>query len=152
MRRPVVQRLGAMHRLRPLILAGVLFSAATPAFAATSHVKAWTALGKDLYCGVAIHPPDKPPTQVLCSGSAIPAPPHGVGFGDPGFVFLTTHGRPTLARLSQDTFEGSSPVALTSGRTWSELGITCTISTTTVRCVNRSAHGFTIGAHSYKAF
>ncbi len=141
-----------MHRLRPLILAGVLFIAATPAFAASSHVKTWTALDNDLYCDVAIHPPGKPPTQLLCSGSAIPPPPHGAGYGDPGFVFLATHGRPTLARLTQDSFEGSNPVALISGRTWSELGITCTISTTTVRCVNRSAHGFTIGKHSYKPF
>ena len=134
-----------MLRLRPLILAGVLFIAATPAFAATSHVKTWTALGNDLYCGVAIHQPGKPPTQLLCSASVIPPPPHGVGFGDPGFVFLAAHGRPTLARLSQDTLEGSTPVALSSGQRWSDLGITCTISTASVRCVNRSAHGFTHG-------
>jgi hypothetical protein len=141
-----------MHRLRPLILAGVLLIVAAPAFAATSHVKTWMALGNDLYCGLAIHPPGKPPTQLLCSGSAIPPPPHGVGYGDPGFVFLATHGRPTLARLSQDSFEGSSRVPLASGRTWSDLGITCTISTRTVRCVNRSAHGFTVGVRSYKPF
>ena len=141
-----------MLRLRPLILVGVLFIAATPAFAATSHVKTWTALGNDLYCGVAIHQPGKPPTQLLCSASVIPPPPHGVGFGDPGFVFLAAHGRPTLARLSQDTFEGSTPVALSSGQRWSDLGITCTISTASVRCVNRSALGFTIGVRSYKPF
>ncbi len=147
-----MQRLGAIHRLRPLILAGVLFIAATPASAATSHAKIWTALGNDLGCGVAIHPPGKPPTQVVCSDRTIPPPPHGVGYGDPGFVFLGAHGHPILARTTQDSFEGANPVALTSGRTWSDLGITCTISTTTVRCVNRSAHGFTIGVHSYKPF
>lgn len=141
-----------MHRLRPLILAGVLLIAATPAFAATSHVKAWTALGNDVGCGVAIHPPGTPPTRVLCSSRAVPAPPHGAGYGDPGFVFLVTLGRPILARLTQDSFEGSNFVALSSGRTWSDLGITCAISTTTVHCVNRSAHGFTIGVRSYKPF
>ena len=56
--RAEVRRLRAIHRLRPLILAGVLFVAATPASAATSHAKVWTALDNDLDCGVAIHPPD----------------------------------------------------------------------------------------------
>jgi hypothetical protein len=144
--------IGAMNRLRALLLASVFLLAAAPALAATSHAKLWQALGGDVNCGVAIHSPGKPPTQVLCSGGAIPAPKQGVGFGDPGFVFLGTHGRPILARLSQDSFEGVSPVTLASGRTWSELGVTCGVSTTTVRCANRSAHGFTIGRSSYKAF
>jgi hypothetical protein len=117
-----------------------------------SHAKLWQALGDDISCGVAGHSPGKPATQVLCSGSGIPAPKQGVGFGDPGFVFLGARGRPILARLSQDSFAGSSPVTLASGRTWSELGVTCKISETTVRCANRSAHGFSIGKGSYKAF
>jgi hypothetical protein len=147
-----------MSRLRPLLLASVLSLLATPALAlalalaATSHVKLWRALENDVFCGVAIHAPGKPATQVLCSGAAIPPPPRGVGFGDPGFVFLDVRGRPILARLSQDSFEGSTPVALADGSTWSKLGITCRISATRVRCANRSGHGFTIGKHSYKAF
>jgi hypothetical protein len=71
---------------------------------------------------------------------------------DPGFVFLGTQGRTILARLSQDSFEGSTPVALAGESTWSALGITCRISATRVRCANRSGHGFTIGKHSYEAF
>ena len=94
--RAEMQLLATMRRLRPLILAGVLFIAATPASAATSHAKIWTALGNDLGCGVAIHPPGKPPTQVVCSDRTIPPPPHGVGYGDPGFVFLGAHGHPIL--------------------------------------------------------
>jgi hypothetical protein len=141
-----------MSRLRPLLLASFLLLLATPALAATSHVKFWQALGNHVGCGVAIHSPGKPATQVLCSGAAIPPPPHGAGYGDPGYVFLSAQGRPILARLTQDSFEGSTPVALSPGRTWSELGITCRISATRVRCANRSGHGFSIGKHSYEAF
>ncbi len=141
-----------MSRLPALLLASLLLFAAAPALAATSHAKLWQALGNDLYCGVAIHSPGKPPTQLLCSGSAIPAPAHGVGYGDPGFVFIGTHGRPILARLSQDSFEGSNPVALAPGRRWSALGITCKIATVKVRCANRSGHGFAIGKSSYRPF
>ena len=141
-----------MNRLPALLTASVFLVAAAPALATTSHAKLWRALGGNVNCGVAIHVPGKPATEVLCSASAVPAPKQGVGFGDPGFVFLGAHGRPILARLSQDSFEGSSSVTLTSGHTWSELGVTCRISATTVRCANRSAHGFTIGKSSYRAF
>jgi hypothetical protein len=143
-----------MRRLQSLLLANVLLLLATPvpALASTSHVKDWQALGNDVFCGVAIHAPDKPATQVLCSAASIPPPPHGLGYGDPGFAFLGAQGRPILARLTQDSFEGSAPVALSDGSTWSKLGITCRISATRVRCANRSEHGFTIGKHTYQAF
>jgi hypothetical protein len=135
-------------------LVGFVSLAFTPALAAgsVSHAKFWQALGNDVNCGIAIHIPGKPATQVLCSSSGIPAPKKGVGFGDPGFVFLSAHGRPQLARLSQDSFEGSKALTLVSGSTWSALGVTCKISVRTVRCANRAGHGFTVGAHSYKAF
>lgn len=144
----------AVNRLRTLLLASVFCATATPtaALAVSSHAKLWRALGGNVECGVAIHTPGKPATQVLCGARSVPAPKRGVGFGDPGFVFLSRNGRPLLARLSQDSFEGSNPVALASGRTWSALGVACKISATRVRCANRSGHGFTIGKSSYKAF
>ncbi len=93
--------------------------------------------------------------QLLCSARSVPAPKAGVGFGDPGFVFLGSVGRPSLARLSQDSFVGTHQVALRSGRKWGGIGpieVTCTISARAVRCVNRARHGFTITRSSYRAF
>jgi hypothetical protein len=126
---------------------------AGPAAAATSSAEFWTALGDNVNCGVAIHPPNSPPMQLLCSARPIP-PPKAKGIGDPGFVFLGSTGRPSLARLSQDSFVGSHPVALKTGRKWSigPIAVTCTISSTAVRCVNRADHGFTITKTSYRSF
>jgi hypothetical protein len=142
---PVVARrfLGA-----PAVCLAALLVPAT-AFGGTSHVKLWTALGNDVGCGIAI---GQPATQVLCSSTVVPAP-KAKGFGDPGFVFLGSHGRPQLARLSQDTFVGTQPVALEAG-TWSggSIHVTCKISASKVRCSNRSHHGFTITKTSYTSF
>jgi hypothetical protein len=129
--------------------------ASAPALASNSTAQLWTALGGNVACGIAIHPPNTPPTQLLCSARSVPAPKAKVGFGDPGFVFLGSVGRPSLARLSQDTFVGTHPVALGSGRKWGGIGpiaVTCTIGASSVRCVNRAHHGFTITRSSYHAF
>jgi hypothetical protein len=77
-----------------------------------------------------------------------------MGVGDPGFVFLGSVGRPTLARLSQDSFLGADAVALRSGRRWHSgaISVTCTIGARSVRCENRSHHGFSITRRSYRAF
>ncbi len=91
--------------------------------------------------------------QLLCSARAVPAP-KAKGVGDPGFVFLGSTGRPSLARLSQDSFVGARAIALSGGRSW-EIGpisVTCKISAHAVRCTNRAHHGFTITANSYRAF
>jgi hypothetical protein len=127
--------------------------APAPALASTSDAQLWTALGRNISCGVAVHPPNTPPIQLLCSAKPVP-PPKAGGFGDPGFVFLGSVGRPSLARLSQDTFVGTSPVALRSGSTWigGPIHVTCTIAARAVRCTNRSHHGFTITKSSYSAF
>jgi hypothetical protein len=121
--------------------------------AATSDAQIWTALGDDVTCGIAIHPENSPPMQLLCSAVPVPPPKHG-GFGDPGFVFLGSTGRPLRARLSQDSFVASNPVKLKSGRSWAvgPIAVTCKISATAVRCANRSHHGFTITKSSYRAF
>ena len=141
-----------MARLRVLLIV-CLLGLAAPAFASTSGAPLWTALGGSVTCGIAIHPPNTPPIRLLCSARAVPAP-KAKGVGDPGFVFLASAGRPSLARLSQDSFVGTHAVGLKSGRTWGggAISVTCTVSTSTVRCENRSHHGFAITARSYHAF
>jgi hypothetical protein len=129
--------------------------ASAPALGSTSTAQLWTALGRNVTCGIAIHPVNTPPMQLLCSARSVPAPKTNQGFGDPGFVFLGSTGRPSLARLSQDSFVGTHPVALGSGQRWGGIGpikVTCTIGASAVRCVNRAHHGFTITRSSYRAF
>lgn len=126
---------------------------APPALGSTSGAELWTALGGNVTCGIAIHPPNTPPMQLLCSAPRVPAP-KATGVGDPGFVFLGSVGRPTVARLSQDSFVGTNPVALRAGRKWraGPISVSCTVSTRAVRCANRTHHGFTITKSSYRAF
>jgi hypothetical protein len=142
-----------MRRLWLLVPACVLCLSA-PALASTSDAQLWTALGGNVTCGIAIHPVNTPPMQLLCSARSVPAP-KAKGFGDPGFVFIGSTGRPSLARLSQDSFVGAHPVVLKSGSRWGGIGpisVKCTISTGAIRCVNRSRHGFTITKSSYHSF
>lgn len=95
--------------------------------------------------------------SLLCSAKPVP-PPKVMEVGDPGNVFLSSTGAPLLARLSQASYEGeydgAHEVPLKSGETWSHgtLGVTCSISASAVRCVNRSNHGFTITSSSSRAF
>jgi hypothetical protein len=138
-----------------LVCVFCLFAGASaPALGSTSTAQLWTALGGNVACGIAIHPVNTPPMQLLCSARSVPAPKVG-GFGDPGFVFLGSVGHPSLARLSQDSFVGTRQVALGRGRKWGGIGpieVTCTIGANAVRCVNRAHHGFTITRRSYRAF
>ncbi len=110
-------------------------------------------MGGNVTCGIAIHPLNTPPMQLLCSARSVPAP-KAKGFGDPGFVFLGLTGRPSPARLSQDSFVGRSPTALKTGSKWSvgPIDVTCAVSVKAVRCVNRSHHGFTITKSAYHPF
>lgn len=142
--------------LLSILVCGLCLSAvaSAPALGSTSTAQLWTALGGNVVCGIAIHPVNTPPMQLLCSARSVPAPKSG-GFGDPGFVFIGSVGRPSLARLSQNSFVGTHQVALGSGRKWGGIGpikVTCTISASSVRCVNRARHGFTITRRSYRAF
>ncbi len=132
-------------------VAAVAALACSPALGAVSHAKFWQTSAKDVACGIAIHAPGQS-ARVLCSATSIPAPKAGVGFGDPGFVFLGAHGRPLLARLSQDTFESSSVLTLAPGSRWSSDGVSCSVHRALIRCANTSGHGFTIAGHSYVAF
>jgi hypothetical protein len=141
-----------VRRLLLAILACVLALPGS-AVGSASGAQLWTALGGSVTCGIAIHPINTPPIQLLCSAGSIP-PPKSKSFGDPGFVFLASAGRPSLARLSQDSFVGTNPVALGRGRRWNvgPIDVTCTIGAKAVRCVNRSHHGFTITKSSYRSF
>ena len=142
-----------MRKLILPILVSMLALAA-PAVASSSSAQLWSALGGKVICGVAIHPPNSPPMELLCSARSVPAPPKGQGIGDPGFVFLGSTGHPKRARLSQDSFVGSHAVKLKSGSKWKvgPIAVTCTIGAKAVRCVNRSHHGFRITKSSYRAF
>jgi hypothetical protein len=133
-----------------LLVAAVL--AAMPAQAADSGVPLWTALGGDVVCGIAIHPPNSPPMSLLCSSPVIPIPKRG--FGDGGNVFLYGAGRPTLERLSQDSFITSHETPLSDGTVWSTgaFAVRCHVSAKRVRCENHQRHGFTITRLSYRAF
>jgi hypothetical protein len=141
-----------MARLRVVFVVCVLGLAA-PAFASTSGAQLWSALGGKVICGIAIHPVNTPPIRLLCSARAVPAP-KAKGVGDPGFVFLGSIGRPSPARLSQDSFVGSHAVALGSGSTWGggPIKVACTVTASAVRCENHSHHGFKISAGAYHAF
>jgi hypothetical protein len=155
----MIKRVRRLSLLVTACLLGSIGSAAAAApsaqtASATSTAVLWTALGGNVTCGFAIHPVNSPPMQLLCSAVHVP-PPKAKGIGDPGFVFLASTGRPSLARLSQDSFVGTHAVALKAGRKWSGGGpihVTCTIAATSVRCVNHSGHGFTITKTSYHSF
>jgi hypothetical protein len=135
-----------------LVRAGRSFLSSSSA-ASTSSAILWTALKGKVTCGLAIPRGE----SLLCIARPVPPPPV-MEIGDPGNVFLSSTGAPLLARLSQASFEGeydgAHEVPLKSGETWSRgtLGVRCTISTTAVRCSNRSSHGFTITDSSYRAF
>ena len=61
----------AVSRLRWAVVLCAL-GLVTPALAATSSAQLWTALAGRLTCGVAIHPPNSPPMQLLCSARVVP--------------------------------------------------------------------------------
>lgn len=79
-----------------------------------------------------------------CSAAGIPKPRRGVG--DP-FVQLG-QGRAGRARLvdesQDDLISGATPSTLAPGASWRRYGITCTLSSSAVRCVNGAGHGFRI--------
>jgi hypothetical protein len=123
-----------------------------PAALATPISKAigFTSNAGKVTCGIEIHAPGKPATDVLCAAKGIPAPKSGVG--DPGFVQLGLLGTPKVLRLSQDSFVGGQTVKLGRGRLWNQLGVTCHVGLTTVLCFNGANHGFVIGDGHYRSF
>lgn len=161
---PVVARVGRASGA--LVAIGAAVAVAAPGAssgalaASVSHASLWQALGGKVFCGLAIT--TKPPSQLLCSSRPIPGPKGSNPMeGDAGFAFLGRSGRPRVARLSQNTWVAAESfpfhqvfVRLRSGRTWSSrsLRISCSIGSSSVRCANRSGHGFRLTRSSYRAF
>jgi len=138
-----------MIRTRAMAALGVAAalgaSATAAAASSTSHATLWRAKNGLVACGVEIHPPNKPASRIICAAGQIPAPPHTTSEdGDPGFVDIAKTGKPKLLRTSQDSFVGTNATILKAGAKWSDLGVSCTVSSGSVRCVNASHHGFTI--------
>jgi hypothetical protein len=141
------------HRLTFLAAAVIAVAALASAATAAPISKAvqFHSLKRGVTCGIEIHAPSRPATEVLCSAKGVPPPKHG-GIGDPGFVQLSVLGHPKLLRLSQDSFVAGKTVGLARGRLWNELGVTCHVAQTTVMCFNGDNHGFVIGNGRYRSF
>jgi hypothetical protein len=131
----------------------LVLAALSPAAAAAplSHTTLWQNSTGKVTCGIEIHAPSRPASQVLCAAKGIPAPA-GKGVGDPGFVSLGLLGKPQTLRLSQDSFVGGHTATLGRGRLWNRLGVTCHVAQSTVMCFNGDNHGFLIGDGHYRSF
>jgi hypothetical protein len=145
------------HRLAVLAAAVIVaFTLASVATAApVSKAGQFLALKKGpgfkVTCGIEIHAPGKPATEVLCAAKGIPAP-KAKGIGDPGFVQIGVLGTPQVLRLSQDSFVAGTTASLGRGRLWNQLGVTCHVAEFTVMCFNGVNHGFVIGNGHYRTF
>jgi hypothetical protein len=144
-----------------MVSAACATAVATPlAAGAGSHADLWGAVGGRVLCGRGAHAQGAP-AELLCFSRVIPPPSHtSTRDGDPGYVYLSTVGRPQLVRLSQYSWESqggwlaANRAALRAGQIWSDgaLAVTCTIGSRTVRCVNQSGHGFAISRSRYRSF
>ncbi len=143
-----------MRRVPALALSTLALGAvAAPAASAAPLSKAtqFTTDKGNVTCGIEIHAPSTPASEVLCAARGIPAPA-GKGTGDPGFVAIGVLGQPHRLRLSQDSFVAGTTVKLGLGRIWNQLGVTCHIGQSTVLCFNGANHGFVIGNGHYSSF
>lgn len=122
---------------------------AAPALAKTSHAHLWGNKDMTVLCGYR-RTSSKPATQLLCSAQGIPRPKGSKGC-DAGFVVLGAKGKPQPIVTCQREVPGGTPKTLDNGSGWSGLGIHCTVGKT-VRCTNKSSHGFAIGNGKYKHF
>jgi len=140
-------------RLTALAASMIAAAALAPAALAAPLSKAiqFRTRSGNVSCGVEIHSPSQPATEVLCAAAGIPAPT-GPGTGDPGFVQLGVLGKPQKLRLSQDSFVAGKVVKLGRGRLWNQLGVTCHVGLVKVLCFNGDNHGFVIGDGHYISF
>jgi hypothetical protein len=147
------------------ILLAILALMALPAVAeATSHTVNFQTKTTNVFCGIVAAVPgsqfdpgtggqlsgDYPGLQ--CSAEGIPKPKHGIG--DP-FVQLGQGraGRAKLVDESQDDLiSDANPVRLAPGSTWKRYGITCKLTASSVRCTNRTGHGFKISTGHLSLF
>jgi hypothetical protein len=134
-----------------LVALAVASIAPAAAAAPISHTTSFVNQKRSVMCGIEIHAPNKPATEVLCAARGIPAPKHG-GIGDPGFVQIALLGTPQTLRLSQNSFVAGTTAKLGRGRLWNQLGVTCHLGAATVMCFNGDNHGFVIGNGRYKSF
>jgi hypothetical protein len=132
-------------------LAAIALTAPAALAAPISKAILFQSNGGAVTCGVEIHAPGKPATDVLCAAKGIPAPKHP-GVGDPGFVQIGVLGQPQVLRLSQNSFVAGSTAKLARGRLWNQLGVTCHVALSTVMCFNGDNHGFVIGNGHYRTF
>ncbi len=134
-----------------IVSLGVVALAAVASAAPLSKSTQFRNTSRKVTCGIEIHAPSKPATEVLCAARGIPAPKQK-GIGDSGFVQLAVLGQPQVLRLSQDSFVAGNSVTLGRGRLWNQLGVTCHVALATVMCFNGDNHGFVIGNGHYKSF
>jgi hypothetical protein len=143
-----------MHRFVALagstLVLGVFALVPAAAAAPISKSTMFHNAGGKVTCGIEIHNPNKPPSEVLCAAKGIPAPKKGIG--DAGFVQIGVLGRPQTLRLSQNSFVQGSSDKLGRGRLWNQLGVTCHVALKNVMCFNGDNHGFIIGDGHYKTF
>jgi hypothetical protein len=142
-----------MKRLATAVTTIAALTCTAPAALAApiSKTTRFESLSGKVTCGIEIHAPGKPATDVLCAAKGIPAPKHP-GVGDPGFVQLGLLGTPQVLRLSQDSFVAGKTAKLGRGRLWNQLGVTCHVALSTVMCFNGDNHGFVIGNGHYRSF
>jgi hypothetical protein len=132
--------------------AALLAASAAPATAGaakTSNAKLFQNPSNTATCGVEIHAPGKPATQLLCVAKGLPRPKGPVG--DP-FVQISAKGSPRLVLISQNSYISQSSKTLSKRTLWSSLGVTCNIGSGTILCFNGDNHGFVIGNGKYKSF
>jgi hypothetical protein len=134
-----------------LVAVGVASLAPAAAAAPISKTTSFVTQNRSVMCGIEIHAPNKPATEILCAARGIPAPKHG-GIGDAGFVQIGLLGHPQTLRLSQNSFVAGTTAKLGRGRLWNQLGVTCHLGAATVLCFNGDNHGFVIGNGRYKSF
>jgi hypothetical protein len=132
-------------------LAAIALTAPVALAAPISKAIRFQSNGGAVTCGVEIHAPGKPATDVLCAAKGIPAPKQP-GVGDPGFVQIGVLGQPQVLRLSQDSFVAGPTAKLGRGRLWNQLGVTCHVALSSVMCFNGDNHGFVIGNGHYRTF
>lgn len=142
-----------MHRFVVTATIASAAAALAPAAAAAPISKTiqFTNPGGSVTCGIEIHAPSKPATEVLCGAAGIPAPKTG-GIGDSGFVQIGVLGKPQVLRLSQNSWVAGTSAKLGRGRLWNQLGVTCHIGAANVMCFNGDNHGFVIGDRHYRTF
>ena len=131
-------------------MTAVMLAAATEAKPLSKAIRFTNHSGK-VTCGIEIHAPGRPATEVLCAANGIPAP-KTQGVGDSGFVEIGVLGKPRLLRLSQNSWVAGHSVRLARGRLWNQLGVTCHMGAVTVLCFNGDDHGFVIGDGHYRKF